>query len=60
MVRHLAQNAKGAGSSPAQHYTFRLREKFTLRENYLFITITDVEMAFILDQGMILNRSQHG
>ena len=36
MVGHLAWNAKDAGSSPAQHYTFRLWEKFTLRVN-LFI-----------------------
>ena len=29
MVGHLAQKARDAGSSPAQHYTFRLYEKFT-------------------------------
>ena len=38
MVGHLARNAKDAGSSPAQCYTFRLQEKFTLRKN-LFINI---------------------
>ena len=37
MVGHLAQNAKDAGSSPAQCYTFHLREKFTLRENLFII-----------------------
>ena len=42
MVGHLAWNAKGAGLTPAQLYTFCLREKFTLRENYLFIIISEL------------------
>ena len=37
VVGHLAQKARDAGSSPAQHYTFRLYEKFTSEKIIIYL-----------------------
>ena len=42
-VKALTQTARDAGSSPARHYTFHLY-KFTLRENYYLIHISELRM----------------
>ena len=37
VVGHLAQKARDAGSSPAQHYTFHLYEKFTPEKIIIYL-----------------------
>ena len=48
-VGHLARKARDAGSSPAQHYTFRLCEKFTPEKIIYLINISELRNACLDD-----------
>ena len=60
MVGHLAWNAKDAGSSPAQRYTFSSSVKFTLREKFIYkLYISELRTSICLDDCRQSSTSAH-